>query len=70
MKNNPEIFSGNDFSLETPPNECYYSWECPECGDVCEDPNDFRETVCHNGHEVLLGHADDNGFQEAHLIKK
>lgn len=45
----------------------YHKWECPVCLEVCEDPNDFRITSCHNGHVVQLGHAHRNCWQEAYL---
>lgn len=42
-------------------------WKCPICGDVCIDPNDFRTTLCNNGHEAFLGHDQGNGWQKAYL---
>lgn len=45
----------------------FLKWECPICEDVCEDPNDFRQTSCHNGHVVQLGHEKGHGWQDATL---
>ena len=45
----------------------FLTWECPECGVVCSDPNDFRSTLCDNGHAVILGHDRGNGWQDAYL---
>lgn len=46
---------------------CY--WECPECGDVCSDPPDFRTTECHNHHVVQLGHERSNGWLDVYLVE-
>lgn len=43
------------------------SWECPICGDVCQDPANKAATQCHNGHSVYLGPIGDNGQREAYL---
>lgn len=43
----------------------FLKWECPACEVVCEDPNDFRQTSCPNGHVVQLGHDRGNGWQDA-----
>jgi len=44
----------------------YYDWECPVCGDICSDPNDYRETMCSNGHVVILGDVGENDMMEAY----
>lgn len=49
--------------------EEWLKWECPVCGDVSTDPNDFRSTECHNGHEVQLGHDRGDGWQDAYTAQ-
>lgn len=44
----------------------YYRWTCPECGDICEDPADVWETMCHNGHVVKLALTTD--FAHDHIV--
>ena len=36
------------------PDSGWYRWECPVCGDICEDRERIKETECHNGHQVFL----------------
>ena len=45
-------------------------WECPACGDVCQDPNTIASTACHNGHGVWLTAVNENGRMEAMLQDK
>lgn len=42
----------------------FYEWKCPICGDVCSDPQSVKESMCHNGHEVLLVVTDDGAYEE------
>ena len=49
--------------------EKYGWWECPECKDICQDPERVRSTVCHNEHPVSLSDIYDDGHREAYLKK-
>lgn len=42
-------------------------WQCPECGDVCLDPETVRSTTCHNRHSVFLSDINDHGQRAARL---
>lgn len=47
--------------------EDWGTWECPYegCEDTPNDPDYIRVTSCGNGHSVLLGPVQDNGFRWA-----
>ena len=54
------------------PWEPWAKWRCPECGDVCSDPYGILETMCHNGHGVILQiiHPDNkSGWRSAWKIQ-
>lgn len=48
-------------------NKEWGKWECPTCGDECEDTEDIWETTCSNGHNIKLGAIYD-GHREAQLL--
>lgn len=48
-------------------NKEWGKWECPTCGDKCEDTEDVWETTCSNGHNIRLG-AIHNGCRDAQLL--
>lgn len=42
-------------------------WDCPECGDTCQDRENVWSTTCHNNHNVFLTAIDDHGQRQAFL---
>ena len=36
------------------PVDGWYQWECPVCGDICEDTERRKKTCCHKGHVVTI----------------
>lgn len=43
------------------------TWECPVCGDICEDPDTVFSTSCHKGHSVMLSTIDGSGNRRAFI---
>lgn len=54
--------SGPSYNTRDPVPVRYYKWKCPKCGDICEDPENIHESMCHSGHEVKLTLAHDGGI--------
>lgn len=42
----------------------FYTWSCPKCGDVCRDPANVHESMCHRGHLVRLD-VTQVGYKES-----
>lgn len=53
--------SGPSYNTQDPMPVRYYKWKCPKCGDICEDPENIHESMCHNEHEVKLQLVHDGG---------
>lgn len=53
--------TGPSYNTNDPMPVRYYKWKCPRCGDICEDPENIHESMCHNEHEVKLQLVHDGG---------
>lgn len=50
--------------LPAPHDDKWGKWECPVCGEICNDPESIYQTVCHNNHTVSLGPVLENGWRQ------